>query len=112
MLPVWRKKAEALVRMGENPFPYTSPMIYFKIMENHRDGKGLCCSAVSYSSREHPVQLGKGSKSGVFESLLVPLANSSHRMLLRKGTRVCARLLFQPHLAGKEGEHQLQFERG
>lgn len=43
--------------MGEKPFPYTSPTTYFKILENHPDGKGPCCSAVSYSSREHPVQL-------------------------------------------------------
>lgn len=56
LLPVWKEKARALVRMGENPFPYTSPTIYFKVLKNHPDGKGLCCSAESYSPREHPVQ--------------------------------------------------------
>lgn len=33
-------------------------------------------------------------------SLLVPLANSSHRMLLWERTQICLCLLFQPHLAG------------
>lgn len=103
-LPVWREKAGALVRMRENPFPYASSTIYFKVLKNHPGAKGLCCSAGSYSSSATKAPRVKFTCS--FGKLFTwdALVGKRHKSMHISYSSLI--------WLGRRGGHQLQFGRG
>lgn len=112
ILPNFERRSSG--QNGRKPlsFPIPPPLIYSEVLKNYPDGKAVCCSAASYSSKEQPVQLlGQTPAASFLQVYLSLWQNYSRRMLLReRDTSLCTSHV--PASSGWEGGESISSSSG